>query len=283
MQQVTDWVRLWRELVEARAESRSGRGRRDAWHTRARQFEKRTRRRWAKPDSSRDYVVSQVQARPGATVLDIGAGTGAWTVLLARYARHVTAVEPSAAMLEVLRQNLAESGADTGHPIDNVTVVEGAWPGVEVEAHDLSLCSHAMYTAADFPAFVRRMEAVTRQRCFLLLRAPTPDGVMAEASMHVWGQPYDSPSFQVAYNALLQIGIFAHVRMEDRGLWRPWTHDSLEEALADVKRRLGLPEPSEHDEFLRDLLRRRLAREEGRWVWPRAVRSALVYWDVGSP
>ena len=70
--------------------------------------------------------------------------------------------------------------------------------------------------------------------------------------------------------------------MEDTELWRPWTHDSLEDALADVKRRLGLPEVSEHDEFLLDLLRRHLTQREGQWVWPRGVRSALVFWDVGS-
>ena len=280
MERVTDWVRLWQELVEAQARGRgrqkrgAHRGRGDAWRSRARRFDEQIKRRWAKPDSSRDYVISRVQAHPGATVLDVGAGTGAWTVLLARHARRVTALDPSPAMLEVLRRTLADEG------IDNVDVVQGAWPEVDVEAHDLSLCSHAMYNVADFPAFVRRMEAVTRRTCFLLLRAPTPDGVMAEAAMRIWGQPYDSPNFQVAYNALLQIGIFPHVRMEDSGLWKPWTHGSPEDALAGVKRRFGLPEASEHDEFLLDLLRRRLEQQEDQWVWPRGVRSALVFWDV---
>jgi ubiquinone/menaquinone biosynthesis C-methylase UbiE len=142
-------------------------------------------------------------------------GTGAWTVLLACHARHVTAIEPSPAMREVLGQNLVDEG------LHNVAVVEGAWPEVEVEPHDLALCAHAMYNVADFPTFIRRMEAVTRRICVLLLRAPTPDGVMAEAATRVWGQPYDSPNFQVAYNALLQMGIFPHVLMEDTGLWKP--------------------------------------------------------------
>jgi SAM-dependent methyltransferase len=274
MQRVTDWVRLWRELVEARANRRSDQGRGDAWRARARRFDKQIERRWEKPDSSRATIVSQVQAHPGATLLDIGAGTGAWTALLARYARRVTAVDPSPAMLEVLQHKLADEG------IDNVDVVQGAWPEAQVEVHDFTLCSHAMYGAADFPAFVRRMEAVTRRTCYLLLRAPTPDGVMAEASMHIWGQPYDSPCFQVAYNALLQIGIFPHVLMEDTGLWEPWTHDSLEDALAEVKRRFGLPEASEHDGFLLDLLQRRLERADGQVVWPRGMRSALVFWDA---
>jgi hypothetical protein len=177
-------------------------------------------------------------------------------------------------MLKVLQHNLVDEG------VDNVDIVQGSWPEADVAVHDFTLCSHSLYTIADLPAAVRRIKAVTRRTCFLLLRAPTQDGVMAEAALRIWGQPYDSPNFQVAYNALLQIGIFPQVRMEDSGLWRPWTHDSVEDALADVKRRFGLPEVSEHDDFLLDLLRRRLVQQDGQWVWPRGVRSALVYWDV---
>lgn len=275
MQRITDWARLWQELVEAQAPRWSPQQERgDVWRAKARHFDKQVKRRWEKPDSSRAYVISQVQAHPGATLLDIGAGTGAWAMLLARHTRRVTAVEPSPAMAELLQLNL------TNEDIDNVTVVHGAWPEVQVEEHDFSLCSHAVYGATDFLAFVRHMEAITRRTCFLLLRAPTPDGVMAEASMRVWGQPYDSPCFQVAYNALLQIGIFPHVLMEDTGLWKPWSHDSLADALADIKQRLRLPEASEHDGFLLDLLQRRLEQRDGQFIWPKGVRSALVFWDV---
>ena len=100
----------------------------------------------------------------------------------------------------------------------------------------------------------------------------------------MWGHPYDSPNFQVAYNVMLHMGLFPNVLMEDSGLWDARTNDSLEQALADVKRRLGLlnVEPTERDAFLQDLLRRRLVFQDGHYVWPASVRSALVYWDVGS-
>jgi hypothetical protein len=106
---------------------------------------------------------------------------------------------------------------------------------------------------------------------------------MAQAARHVWGQPHDSPNFQVAYNALMQLGIFANVVVEDTGLWEPWTNESLEEALADVKRRLDLVEDSTHDAFLRDLLAQHLTEQDGQVVWPRGTRSALIHWDVDTP
>lgn len=279
MEQATDWIRLWQELVEVheqrRASGKRKRGERgDAWSMRARSFEAAVRERWAQPDSSRRTVLAALQAHPGATLLDIGAGTGAWVRLLAGHAHLVTAVEPSPSMLEVMEENLAAEG------IENVQIVQGSWPDVDVAPHDYALCSHAMYGYPDLPAFVGRMIEVTRRTCFLVMRAPVLDAPMAEAAMRVWGQPYDSPNLQVGYNALLQMGLFPNVLMENTGAWPGWTHSSLEEALAEIKRRLGVAEKSEHDEFLEDLLRRRLVWQDGQYVWPPGARSGLVYWDV---
>ena len=277
MQRETDWIGLWRELVETGDrgwQKLVSDGGPDVWATKARDFHERTVRRWQTPDSSRALLAATLRANPGCTALDVGAGTGAWAAFLARHARAVTAVEPSSGMIEVMRGHLAAEG------VTNVTIVQGAWPDVSVEPHDFTLCSHAMYGHPDLPGFLRRLIGCTRRVCFLVMRAPTADGLMAEAARRVWGHPHDSPNFQVAYNVLLKMGICANVLMEDSGLWEPWTSPSLEEALAELKRRLDLGDRREHDAFLADLVRRRLTEAEGGYRWPPGVRSALVYWDV---
>lgn len=280
MQSIPNWLSLWQELVEAQARGRAE-ARLDAqpyaWRGKAREFHESVQRRWAKPDSSRAFIAADLEQHPGETVLDIGAGTGAWVVYLARYAHHVTALDPAQAMLDVLRENVAAEG------LTNVSVIEGGWPDADVAPHDVVLCSHSLYGIANFERAVRKLAATARRRCYLLLRVVTPDGLMAQAARRVWGQPYDSPNFQVGYNALLQMGIFANVVMEDSGLWKPWVNASLDEALAEMKRRFDLVNDPTHDAFLRDLLARHLTEEDGQWVWPRGTRSALVYWDVAEP
>jgi SAM-dependent methyltransferase len=264
-----DWIQLWRELVEAQSPDAERGGKpKDAYAA--------TNRRWAKPDTTVDFIVIQLGATPDATLLDIGAGKGSWAIRLSPHVRRITAVDSSPAMIQAMQANLSGAG------VRNVDVVSGSWPDVQVAPHDFSLCSHGLYGSADLPAFIRRMEQATRRTCFLMLRAPTPDGIMAQAATRIWGHPYDSANFQVCYNALLQMGIFANVLMADTGLWSPWKNASLEEALVEIKRRFGLAGSSEHDEFLIDLLRRRLTLEEGQYVWPRSVRSALVYWNPNS-
>lgn len=278
MERLTDWNSLWRELVEVKEKSRKGKfgkgAQTDIWADRAVEFKQGVQRKWVRPDSSRDFILSHMD--PNSTVLDIGAGTGAWSILLSHRAKHVTAIEPSPAMIEVMRESLDEQN------IKNVSIVQGAWPEVSMEAHDFSLCSHAMYACPDLASFVLKMVACTRRMCFLLLRAPSLNGVRAEAAQHIWGQPLDSPNFTLAYNILLQLGIYANVQMEDTGLWKPRTSSSLEEALSNMHRFLGLGDSIEHDPYLIDLLRRRLVLRDERYVWPPEVRSALIFWQVES-
>ena len=278
MQKATDWLALWRELAEVQETVFKTAGEKDSdavWRRRAIHFDNQVKKRWENPDSNRNFIKTQLRSNPEWTVLDIGGGTGAWACLMAQYCRHVTVVEPSPAMTRIMRRNLAEAG------IRNVEIIESEWPEGRVEKYDLILCSHAMYGFLDFEMFVRSMEAVSRHVCVLIMRAPTPEDLLSIASQHIWGQPYDSPDFQVALNALLQLGIFPNVLMDDTGLWDPWTSRNMEEAFSEAKRRLHLSETSEYDNYLADLLGRHLTLQNGRYVWPRGMRSALVYWDTG--
>jgi hypothetical protein len=137
-----------------------------------------------------------------------------------------------------------------------------------------------MYGVADFRAFVEKMNQVTRKRCFLLMRVLLADAVMARAARRIWGQPYDSPNFQVAYNALMQMDIYPNVVMETEHGWHPWTHDSLEAALEDVKNRFGLENDDTHDTFLLSLLEASLQKQDGTYVWPVGNRSGVLHWNA---
>lgn len=273
MQNITDWAALWRELVDINTRRFKSNGKTDDhWQTKARQYNEGVKERWSQPDSSRDFF--HTQFKPGSSLLDIGAGTGAWSIMAAPVASKVTAVEPSPSMLEVLYENLSASN------VHNVDVIEGSWPEVKVEMHDFSLSSHSMYGCRDLPYFIQCMIEATRNTCILIMRVPVKGSVIEEACRHIWGHSLDSPNFIIAYNILLEMGIHANVLMENSGRWKRWAHDSLEEALADVKSRFGLMDNDEYDAYLLDLFKRRLTYEDGRYVWSPGARSALIYWDV---
>ena len=283
MQKTTDWLTLWQELSAAqkrfwdrshpRQPEQESSAREDCWAAKAKHFDAMVRKRWARPDSSREHVLEMLKRHPHASVLDIGAGTGAWSLLMARHAGRVTALEPSAAMREIMARNARQAG------IENVAMVEGGWPETAVQRHDFTLASHSMYGYTDLETFVRRMEQKTGNTCFLILRLAPEDSLMARIAKRVWGHPHDSPNFQVAFNALIQMGIHANVLMETPIHWEPWTHDTIEAAVAEVAARFDLAQDSPHLPYIEEMLRAHLTRQEGGYVWPPGTRSALVYWQ----
>ena len=277
MEKLTDWTTLWKQLseIQSRAFSKKQPDKEDSWRDKARDYDKKVDQRWARPDSSRQFLLDKLAASPGSSLLDIGAGTGKWSVLAAPYAKKITALDPSKAMQAVLKEKIDEM------KITNIDIFTGAWPEDDPGPHDFILASHSMYGIADFPLFVTRMCDTARKGCILVMRAPFADSVMAKAAMQVWGQPYDSPNFQIAYNILLGMDIYPDVIMEADGTWPAWTSDSFEAAMEDIKLRLDLEDTADHDVFLRELLARHLTKQpDGSYVWPAGNRSALLYWDV---
>ncbi len=273
----TDYRQLWAELValgDRRRQYKQESMLEDRWHGKAREFDQRVNERWKHEDSSRAFLRRTLQEFPEASVLDIGAGSGAWVSLMAGLAGKVTALDPSASMLAALQERVQREG------LENVEIVEGCWPDVRVGVHDIVFCSHAMYGAADLPAFISAMQEVTRRRVILLIRAAKQNGLMARAMEMVWGHPNDSPNYQVAMPILWEMGIFPNVLMEEEHLWKPWAHPSLEDALTEMKSRLGLFENSVWDEKLLSLLKDNLRLENQEYVWPDGVRTALLYWDI---
>ena len=129
--------------------------------------------------------------RPGDTWLDIGAGAGRYALPIARVAKQVIALDPSASMLQALR-----AGAVEAH-ITNVHAVEGRWPP-EAQARaelgkdpvaDMALMAHVGYDIEAIVPFLDAMEATARSRYVAVLMVESPAAIAAPLWPPVHGQP----------------------------------------------------------------------------------------------
>ena len=268
----SDWAGLWRKLVERTL----GYRRSFDEPERCQRYLRRLQRGPCQPvggDPLVDFVASKLTG--DSTVIDIGAAAGRWAIVLAKMAQRVTAVEPSAALRKSLREHARAAG------VDNITVVESSWEDCQLDPHDVVLNSHAMYGSADFVQLVRSMQQQASRYCFMVMRAYGHDGIMGELCRQVYGHPHDSPNFEIGYNALLSKGITANV-LADPAL-KHWIDDSVERALVRAKRHLCIaPDDLSRDEFIRDMLARRLVVREGQYHWPDWMRSVLVWWPINT-
>jgi CTP:molybdopterin cytidylyltransferase MocA/SAM-dependent methyltransferase len=140
-------------------------------------------------DPSLDALLRLV--RPEDRWLDIGAGAGRYALPIALAVApsggEVLAVDPSASMLDALREIAAE------HGIDNVRAIEARWPPADSTAPadltasddaartdftaDVALIAHVSYDIEAIGPFVQAMESNARRLCVAILMERQPASI----------------------------------------------------------------------------------------------------------
>jgi SAM-dependent methyltransferase len=242
-------------------------------------------REWREPDYYRpvahhfaddpyrtdDALLDRLRAisRPDATWLDIGAGGGRYALPLALVSRAVTAVDPSAAMLEVLQQSMEQ------HGIANVTAQQLRWPeGADELTADFSLTAHVGYDIREINPFLDAVERATNELCVTMLMDRAPSGGFVRLWEQIHGEPRQTlPAMREFLHLLLARGAVPTVELYPRE-HRAWTEDDLR---SEARRRLWLAEGSEKDQRLQALISAELAAGVDNYQTPMAI--ALIAWQ----
>lgn len=267
----------WQELVRRRAAqmdaayARLGRTSADFWDRRARGFHRATR------DSTTSdplYLFLRARVTDQQSVLDVGAGTGRFTLALAPLVRHVTALEPNASMLGYLREEI------TARNLANVTLVQSTWEDARTDLHaDVTICSHVLYPLLEIVPFLEKLHNATRQVSYLYLRANSLDSITA----HLWQYFHGSercqpPGYVHALDVLADLGIYANVEVVDAPITLSYL--SPQHAEDELIEQLILEDTPETRAELRALLDDWLIKEvDGSWRSPVfAAVSAILWW-----
>ena len=128
----------------------------------------------ADPRRSDDPALDALReiARPDETWLDIGAGAGRYALPLALRVGEVIALDPSAGMLDALRDGMER------HGIRNIRPIHARWPmdpraGAAPRA-DVALIAHLGYDVEAIGAFLDAMEVAAGRLCVAVLAEPAP-------------------------------------------------------------------------------------------------------------
>jgi SAM-dependent methyltransferase len=275
-------ARRWRSLVRARRkeiERLSGAPDRDDtryWERRAKRFAARL-----EGTAQGDPLTARLGrvCRARTTVLDVGSGPGRFALAIAPRVAEVVALDPSRAMLAILRREARTRG------LANVRTVEGRWPEASpaVDPVDVAFSSYVLPIVEDAPRFLRALDAAARRYAFLYLGAFTADAVVDPIWRHFHGTPRrPGPTWLDAVAVLREIGIEPEVEVvEVRSRTRFVT---LAEAVRDYRDLLVLPDTPDVRRELAGLLREWLVKTEGALRPPIAtLPAAVVRWQPSGP
>ena len=267
----------WQELVQARAAqmdaayARLGRTSADFWDRRARGFHRATR-----DNTTGDplYLFLRERVTNQQSVLDVGAGTGRFTLALAPLSRQITALEPNASMLGYLREEVA------ARHLTNVTLVQSAWEDAPADlCADLVVCSHVLYPLLEIVPFLEKLHNAAQQVCYLYLRANSLDSITEHLWQHFHGsERCHPPGYIHALDVLAELGIYANVEVVDAPI--TLSYASPQHATDELLEQLILEDTPQTRAELRALLDEWLVQEvDGSWRSPVfASVSAIVWW-----
>ena len=210
------------------------------------------------------------------SVLDVGAGVGALSVPLARTVEAVTAMEPSPAMLEALRENLAR------HHLRNVTCIPAAWGKTEVPPHDLILVANVSPIFTDLLGFLTTAEPLARRAIALVQNVGPGTEKFYFGELHplLLGRPYPGRDDYLKTVTLLHsLGIYADVQIIGYHFDQPFA--DLAEAVDFWKEQMRLTEP-EQERRLVGFLQSKLQRVGSHLVAPMRRQSAVLTWRVAQ-
>jgi 2-polyprenyl-3-methyl-5-hydroxy-6-metoxy-1,4-benzoquinol methylase len=276
MSRVPTAVERWQALIDARANqmdaayAQLGRTSADFWDRRARGFHRVTRDTIA---SDPLFLILRDEVMPQTSVLDVGAGTGRFSLALAPQAKQVIAVEPNASMLDYLRQ---DAGA---RRLANISVVQATWQDAPDDLHaDIVICSHVLYPIRDVVPFVQKLQAATRRTCYVYLRGTHIDALSAHLWQHFHGDERCLPPGYIhLLDVLYEMGIYANVQVVT--LPPSLHYPSLDVAVEESLEQLILPADKQTRSELRPLLEQWLLERDGMLVPPvEKMVSAIIYW-----
>jgi SAM-dependent methyltransferase len=235
---IIDWDELWESRIELNRLQRASSSVAERW-SKPEQVE----RYWESVQRSQlkriEDTIAGLTITSESRVLDIGSGPGVLTIPLAHIVEHVTAVDPSAAMIDFLERKAEEEG------VDNISTLVKKWEDVDVELdiappYDVVIASLCLNMNGITKA-IRKMESACSGHIILVCFAGEPGwGSFRKRVMsEVKGVEFHSlPKADVIFNVLYQMGIYPNISIHSYRYVEPYACPA--EALEHYKTEFGI-------------------------------------------
>ncbi len=193
---------------------------------------------------------------PEATLLDIGAGTGAFAIPLSRKTAQTIAVDPSAYQLQILSEKARQEG------LTNIFTIKKEWKDVDITSVDYSLAAYSLFVE-DVENLLAKMIDVTKKGVFIVFRA---EGIDSLNEFAYGTRPY--ADYLCLYHILKDIGYQFEEILFPRNYYLP----------IDLVFKQYRFSKKSHDELIGHLSRegRLQEREDGKWA-AFSAKDALLY------
>ncbi len=257
-----DWDKLWQDQMASTSFTGDGV---EYWNRMAPHFNGKT----GDSNSYMKELLERLKIRPDANLLDIGCGSGSLAIPLSKQVRHVTALDYSPAMLDILKSRIA------GQSIDNLTILNLDFLKAaisEIGRHDVVLLSRSL-PLRNLQESLYCVDQLALNRCYVTWKAGREESkarICKIAGLEY--RPY--PDYLIIVNLLFSMGIRSNVELFSSTT--ELNYASIDDA---IKSSLGNHQPDKTAyENLRAYFDERLKIRDDFWYDRRTDTWALIWW-----
>jgi len=238
-----DWNAIWKERQRLQESTRTHDDTSHNWDRKenAERYDANARSGY---DDRVQQTIAALPLSGEARVLDIGAGPGTLALPIAPLVQGITAIEPGAGMVEVLRRHADHDS------IRNITCVQKTWEEVDpardlMPPYDIVIASLSL-TMHDIREALTKMDAVSAGSVHLFWFADMPFWERMYADL--WGplhgrSYYSGPKADCLFGVLYQMGIYPDVTMLPMS--KEYRFGKREEMMAFFEQRFGARSPAQ--------------------------------------
>lgn len=238
-----DWNEIWKHRQALQESSKSAGDATHNWDKKenAERYDANARSEY---DDRVKMTIASLDLTKESRMLDIGAGPGTLAIPLAPLVREITAVEPGAGMVEVLKSHAVREG------LQNITCVQKRWEDIDLShdmraPYDIVIASLSL-TMHDIREALRKMNAACSGsvHLFWFVDMPFWERMNADLWEPLHGKPYHAgPKADCLFGVLYQMGIYPDVTMLP--LAKEYRFGNREEMLLFFRKRFGATTPEQ--------------------------------------
>jgi len=238
-----DWNEIWKRRQKLHESSKIADDPSHNWNKKenAERYDRNARSGY---DDRVKTTIAALGIPADSRVLDIGAGPGTLAIPLAPLVGEVTAVEPGAGMVAILKDHADRQG------IKNIVCVQKLWEDVDI-SHDLKapydiVIASLSLTMYDIRKALKKMDAAASGsvHLFWFVDMPFWERMYADLWEPLHGTPYHSgPKADCLFGVLYQMGIYPDVMMLP--LSKEYRFGSRDEMMAFFRKRFGTKTPEQ--------------------------------------
>ena len=214
-----NWQKLWQDKLNKKTD------RKKDWDKAAPKFHKS-----AKRDDYHKLLLKQLNIKPTDTILDLGCGEGTITIPLSKISKHITGLDSSKKMLELLNEKCEKQD------INNINTIEMDIEEIKYEnlgEYDIVIASRSLNNILNINEIISEINKIAQKSVYITLFGP--NNWRIEREFYEWiNKPYaDFPTHDYFFNILFNLGIYSNVKNLDIG--KPREYDSINDAIESGK------------------------------------------------